>query len=212
MSLTGVVCRDVVVARPQEARLLRRAVEGGDHDGLATAALAEHGEVLLERSVYLHERNIVQRPVEKVRPSVTLSFSVDDRDRRSTALRRRMPGAFLGDGKRRPLTETDCPCPCDPISGCHEASAVDKRISSPPVGFAIGRNPSVWDWWQCAGDDASASAARYPKVARLHSWVWSVGRPRLSRHSVRQTERGRSAPPVRRPRRGPVGHRRRCAA
>ncbi len=59
VALTGVVRGDIEQTRLQELRLLRGSVEGGDHDGLATAAFAEHCDVLFKRaSLDLHVRNV----------------------------------------------------------------------------------------------------------------------------------------------------------
>lgn len=65
VALTGVVRGDIEQIRLQELRLLRGSVEGGDHDSLATAALAEHGDVLLKHaSLNLHVRNVLRgRPM-----------------------------------------------------------------------------------------------------------------------------------------------------
>ena len=59
VALTSVVRRDIEQTRLQELRLLHGAVERGDQDGLATAALAEHRDVLLKHSVELHVRNVL---------------------------------------------------------------------------------------------------------------------------------------------------------
>jgi hypothetical protein len=55
MTLTGVIGGDVEQTRLEELRLLSGSVEGGDHDRLATAALAEDSNVLLKcASLHLH--------------------------------------------------------------------------------------------------------------------------------------------------------------
>src|SRR4051812_5232320 len=61
MPLTRVVGRDMEQTRPQELRLLRRSVEGGDQDGLAAAAFAENCDLLLKHSrLESHERNVLR--------------------------------------------------------------------------------------------------------------------------------------------------------
>ena len=55
--------------------LLRRSVERGEHDGLATAALAEHCNVLLQYSALLHIGNLRQSATDGVSSGVSKRFA-----------------------------------------------------------------------------------------------------------------------------------------